>query len=76
MWVTAIKKFNERKTRGVKRLIQSQRLCVPRPCEQIFKVKGSESKAFPAQRPKLSVEQKITVYSYWRLTESRATDRD
>lgn len=63
MWMTAINKFNQRKTRGVKRLIQSQRLWVARPCEQSFKVKAPESKAFPAQRLKIKVEQKIKVYS-------------
>lgn len=73
MWVTAINKFNEKKTQGVKILIKSQRLSVPRPCEQSFKVKGSESKAFPAQR--LKFEQKITVCSCWILTESKGTNK-
>lgn len=37
---------------------------------------GSESKAFPAWSLKLLVEQKVTLYGGWRLTESRETDRD
>lgn len=37
---------------------------------------GSEAKAFPAQSLKLLVEQKVTVCSSWRLTESRETDRE
>lgn len=37
---------------------------------------GSESKAFPSQSLKLLVEQKVIVYSCWRLTESRQTETD